>query len=94
MIGKGVKSLILQPVGRFLRFLSGQAVDNAGITLVAVLKKAKQLIAGIVFGGDGVTDIRAIEFGQELTCVAQIKPGDNLLLRPRVGRRREGYSWH
>ncbi len=61
MIGQSPQAFLIQPFSGFFDFFTGQAIHNPGITRVFRANKIQQLLAGIIFLDNAITNIRTIE---------------------------------
>src|SRR5207253_7413515 len=83
-------AVALEELRRLLGLLAAQAIDDAGIALVACPHKREQLLAPRVLERDLVLDVRPVEARGKDLRLRESEPAEHLLARERIGGRGEG----
>ena len=85
VIGQSVPALFPQPQRGLVDFLARQAIHHARIVLMFAVEKSRELLARVIFLHHAIADVGAVEAGDELACLFQGQPLDDLATRRRVG---------
>ncbi len=88
VVGQRIQTLVPQPVRRGLDAAPGQAVDDAGLALMA-LQEAGELALRVGLAFDGIADVRPVESGDEAHRFRQRQTLDDVFAGPRVGGGRQ-----
>ena len=94
VIGIGFEILLVQPLSDVFGFLARETVDNAGIIGMLTLEEFLQLLFAIVFQGNAIANIWAIEACEKLLGLFQLQATDNLIPRACVCSCRECDARH
>ena len=87
MVGQGRNAGAGQGCRGVLDLGARQAVDDAGVSGVALADERLELGRGILLFNDFITNIRAVETRDEAWRTGKPEPGDDLLARHLVGSR-------
>jgi hypothetical protein len=87
-------AVFVQELSRLLDLFARQAVHDAGVARMLGADEVEQLLAAGGLFDDRITDVRAVEGGDEFTGVVELQAVRDLVARLLVGRGRERDARH